>query len=78
MDIQTTGQVIHALAALRDCNGNLAQAAARLGVSEDAIRRALAQAGPNFYTQSADGSIQPTEMGLRFADRVGTFPHVNW
>jgi len=78
MDVHATGRVIHALAALRDCNGNVEEAAVKLGISEETLIRALAEVGSNFYDRLDDGRICPTPMGLRFAGRVGTFPRVNW
>jgi len=78
MDIHTTGRAIHALAALRDCNGNVAEAAAKLDITPKQLVGALAEVGPAFYEQRADGKMVPTQIGLRFATRVETFPYVNW
>jgi hypothetical protein len=78
MDIQTTRRVIHALAALRDHNGDVAGAAGKLGISEKVLIQAVASGGPNLFEQSGDGKIQPTHMGLRFAARVDDFPYANW
>ena len=78
MDVNATGRVIHALAALRDSDGNVQVAAVNLGISKETLLRALAEVGPKFYEELGDGRILPTPMGLRFADRVGTFPYVNW
>ena len=77
-DINSTGRVIHALAALRDADGDVAKAAAAKGISPDALLKALAEGGANFYATSDDGRIRPTETGLRFANQVAAFPHVNW
>jgi len=78
MNAQSAGRVIHALAALRDCDGNAANAASKLGISEETLIRALAEVGSNFYDQTGDGRIIPTHMGLRFAEAIDTFPYVNW
>jgi len=78
MDIHTTGRAIHALAALRDCNGNVAEAAVKLGISQEMLVSALTEVGPTFYEQPGDGKIIPSEVGLRFATRVDMFPYVNW
>jgi DNA-binding transcriptional LysR family regulator len=78
MDTHIAGRAIHALAALRDCNGNIAEAAAKLGISQNRLVGALAEAGPAFYEQLNDRTIIPSELGLRFASRVDVFPYVNW
>lgn len=78
MDKQTCARVIHALAALRDCNGDVEKAAAKLGTSPEYMTGALAEAGPNFYVDPGDGRLIPSQMGLRFATQVHVFPHVSW
>jgi hypothetical protein len=78
MDTHTTGRAIHALAALRDCNGDVAAAATKLGTSQERLISALRAVGPTFYEQSGDGKILPSEVGLRFASRADMFPYVNW
>ena len=78
MDVNSTGRIIHALAALRDSNGDIERAAAAKGISPETLLRALSEAGSNFYAQAGDGRILPTEMGLRFAGQEGAFPYVNW
>lgn len=78
MDINSTGRIVHALAALRDAEGDVQQAASRLGISEETLRRAIAEGGATFFEEGAAGTVKPTAMGSRFADRADTFPYVNW
>lgn len=78
MDVNSTGRVIHALAALRDAAGDVAAAAASKGISEQTLLRALSEGGAILYKREADGRIVPTATGLRFAERTHAFPHVNW
>ena len=78
MDTHAAGRAIHALAALRDCNGNIAEAATKLDISQKRLVSALAEAGPAFYEQPNERTIIPSELGLRFASRVDMFPYVNW
>ncbi|MDQ3742091.1 MAG: hypothetical protein M3389_14215 [Actinomycetota bacterium] len=78
MDVNSTGRVIHALAALRDADGDVATAAASKGIPPEILIRALAEGGANFYEQTPDGRVRPTAMGLRFAEQEAAFPYVNW
>jgi hypothetical protein len=78
LDVNATGRAIHALAALRDANGDIVSAAAKLGIAEAVLLQAVSEAGPKLFQQAADGSINPTQMGLRFAEQVHAFPYVNW
>ncbi len=78
MDINSTGRVIHALAALRDANGDIGAAASAKGISEEVLLRALSEGGSNFYEKTPDGRIVPTATGLGFADQIHAFPHVTW
>lgn len=73
-----TGRAIHTLAALRDANGDVILAANQLGVSPVKVVDAVEGGNSALYERQADGRILPTAMGLRFADRVSTFPHVSW
>lgn len=78
VDVNSTGRTIHALAALRDSNGDVAKAARRLGVRADQVVGAVETGGGALYERLGDGRIMPTQMGRGFADRVSTFPHVSW
>lgn len=78
MDIHSTGRAIHALAALRDSNGDVAKAAGRLGIRPDQVVEAVETGGSALYERLGDGRIMPTQMGLGFAERISTFPYVNW
>jgi hypothetical protein len=78
LDRQTGGRVIHALAALRDCCGDVAGAAAKLDISQEQLIAAIEEVGPNFYEMPGDGRVLPSRIGLRFADQVDVFPYVSW
>lgn len=78
MDKQTGAQVVHALAALRDCNGNVAEACAKLDISAEQLLRPLEEVGSNFYEMTGDGRIVPSIVGLRFASQIDIFPYANW
>ena len=78
MDVHETGRAIHALAALRDSNGEVDRAAQVLGISPAKLVQAVEGGGAALYERLGDGRIMPTQMGLGFAERSSTFPHVSW
>jgi len=72
MDVNATARAIHLLAALRDCEGSVGAAAAKLGISEEKLLSALHEVGSNFSERSSDGRVYPTPMG--FDSRNGPRP----
>ena len=78
MDVNETGRVIHALAAVRAADGAVAVAAHKLGISQSALHRVLAPSSGKFWTVGVGGKVALTGMGNDFPDRISVFPYVNW
>lgn len=78
MDVNETGRVIHALDAIRRADGDLTKAAALTSTSAGRLQEVLDPSAGRFWNLTPDGRIRLTPMGDGFADRVATFPRVNW
>ena len=56
----------------------MTKAAGLVGVAPNRLQGVLSPSEGKFWSYLPDGSVRLTPMGEGFADRVSTFPRVNW